>query len=620
MSNQFSRRDVLKLTAASGLATSLGAQPAQAAQRLFGNHAGWITGKMTGAAALTEALRQEGCNIVFGIPGAQENELWDTFKSLQLPYHLVTHEFSAAAAADGFARSTGRPGVICVVPGPGVTNTLTVLGEALLDSVPIVCIVGDVARGERYRPFQIHSLPNVCLMQNVCKQVMDVHTVSAIPLAIRQAFQCACAGEPGPVAVVVPYNLLIESHLFSCGPLAPAPIPVDDANFQRALPLLCDQRLRIGIYAGLGCMDHSPALVRVAEMLQAPVATSLSGKGVIPEDHPLAVGWGYGAQGTCAAEQVFKNVDVVLAIGVRFSEVSTGFYGLPQHRHLIHVDINPDNLGRIMRTQVCINEDAGYFLNRLLQCTPPLNRPGNQRLVDFICARKTADFRKHHEICASACCDPMAFILALRRCSDPDAMVFLDATVSQFWAGEAFTATGPRTWFIPTDNQAMGWSIGAAIGGQRAFPFRQSLTITGDGCFLMSAMEISTAARECLPVKFFVLDDQAYQFMQKLQCPAYQRTTATILARLNYRALAEGFGVGYQEITCNGDLEPCIRGALMHPGPVLTRVVVDYRNRPIRWVSAVRDRYSQELTNEQKIRFAARIGSRAIDPRPPAND
>jgi len=310
---------------------------------------------------------------------------------------------------------------------------------------------------------------------------------------------------------------------------------------------------------------------------------------------------------------------VVLAIGVRFSEVSTGFYGLPQHRHLIHVDINPENLGRIMRTQVCINEDAGYFLDRLLQCAPQLCRPTNQRLLDFIRARKQSDFRKHHEIFARCGCDPMAFILALRRCTDPEAMVFLDATVAQFWAAEAFTATSPRTWFIPTDNQAMGWSIGAALGAQRTFPCRQTLTITGDGCFLMSGMEISTAAREGLPVKFFVLDDQAYQFMQQLQRPAYLRTTATILARLDYRALAQGWGVAYQEITGTNDLEACIRGTLLHNGPVLTRVVTDYRNRPIRWISATRQRYTQELSTEQRVRFLARIGSRALDLHP-AND
>jgi acetolactate synthase-1/2/3 large subunit len=617
MSNPITRRDVLKIAAAHGLAAL--PAPTPGAQLLSRTPPGWIVGHMTGAEALVEALRWEGCRCVFGIPGAQENELWDTFKAKQLPYLLVTHEFSAAAMADGYARSTGQPGVLCVVPGPGVTNSLTVLGESLLDSVPVVCIAGDVACGDKYRPFQIHNLPQVGLLRNVTKEVLEVRGAAAIPLAVRQAFRLARAGEPGPVAVVIPYNLLIQAHHYNSGPLEPLPIPVDDAGFQRALSLLCDRRLRVGIYAGMGCMDYAPNLTHVAEMLQAPVATSLSGKGVIAEQHPLAVGWGYGPQGSRTAEQVFKHVDVLLAIGVRYSEVSTGFYSQPQHPHLIHVDINPQNLGRIMRTQVCVNEDAGFFLDRLLQQAPQLQRPCDQRLLDTIRHGKADECRKHSEICTRCGCDPMAFVLALRRCACPEAMTFVDATVTQFWAAEAFAVPGPRTWFLPTNNQAMGWSIGAALGAQRVWPGRQTLTITGDGCFLMSGMEISTAARAHLPVKFFILDDQAYQFMQQLQRPAYLRTTATILARLDYRALAQGWGVAYQEITNNNDLEAGIRGALMHDGPVLTRVVTDYGRRPIRWVAATRQRYTQELTREQKVRFLARIGSRALDFMP-AND
>jgi acetolactate synthase I/II/III large subunit len=614
MSTSLSRRDVLKIAAAAGLGAAVAA-PADAAQHLAGRQSGWVTGTMTGATALTEALLAEGCTVVFGIPGAQENELWDTFKTRRLPYHLVTHEFSAASGADGYARSTGNPGVLCVVPGPGICNSLTMIGEALLDSVPLVCIVGDVAHGEKYRPFQVHSLPNVNLMQTVCKHVIDVQDGAQIAAAVREAFRTARAGEPGPVAVVVPYNLLTETHRYNSGPLAPAPIPVDDAGFARALPLLADHRLRVGIYAGMGCMDFSPALVRVAEMLQAPVATSLSGKGVIPESHPLAVGWGYGPQGTATAEQTFRNIDVLLAIGVRYSEVSTGFYSQPNHRHLVHVDINRESLGRIMPTEVCVNEDAGYFLNRLLQC-PELARPCNQRLHDFIATQKCAEARRYGEVVARCNCDPVAFLLALRRCADPDAMVFVDVTLAQFWAAEVVTTPAPRTWFFPSNNQAMGWSIGAALGGQRAWPGRQTVAITGDGCFLMSAIEASTAARECLPVKFFVLDDQAYQFMQQLQRPAYHRTTATILARLDYRALAQGMGLAYQEITATADLEAGIRGALQYQGPVLTRVVIDYRNRPIRWVSAVRKRFTQELNTEQKIRFLARLGARSLDHHP----
>jgi acetolactate synthase-1/2/3 large subunit len=162
----------------------------------------------------------------------------------------------------------------------------------------------------------------------------------------------------------------------------------------------------------------------------------------------------------------------------------------------------------------------------------------------------------------------------------------------------------------------MGWSIPASLGAQRAFPSRQVVTVTGDGCFLMSAMEISTAAREGLPVKFFVLDDQAYHYMQALQKAAYRRTTATILARLDYAALAKGFGVAYAELYNPADLESGLRGVLAHPGPVLTRVVTDYGQRPCRWLDAARARFTEELTTEQKVRFLARLGSRALDVRP----
>src|SRR5262249_16060537 len=208
--------------------------------------------------------------------------------------------------------------------------------------------------------------------------------------------------------------------------------------------------------------------------------------------------------------------------------------------------------------------------------------------------------------------DPMALVLALRRCLAEDALLFVDVTQSEHWAAEAFTVCQPRTYFNPTDNQAMGWSIPASIRAQRVFPGRQVATITGDGCFLMSAMEVSTAARESLPVKFFVLDDQAYHYMQTLQKSAYLRTTATILARLDYEALAKGFGVAYNEIPCTEGLEGGVRNALAHPGPVLTRVVTDYGKRPMRWIGAVKHRYRDELTTHQKVRFMARMGSRAV--------
>jgi acetolactate synthase I/II/III large subunit len=616
MSLHLSRRQLLKTMAApcvASLAATALPAPAAARIRSRGACAGTVSGFMTGARALVETLISEGAQCVYGIPGAQENELWDTMKSRGLAYLLVTHESSAAAMADGYARSTGKPGVLCIVPGPGVTNALTGVGEALLDSIPLVCIVGDVARGQHYRPFQVHELKQVGLMQQVCKEVLAPRCAAEIPVAVRQAFQLAQAGEPGPVAVVVPYNLLPATHEFHSCPLPPPALPFDESAFKQAQSLLRNPGLRVGIYAGLGCMNCGPALTVLAETLQAPVATSVSGKGVIPEDHPLSVGWGYGPQGTRTAEQVFRCVDLVLAVGVRYSEVSTGFYAQPRHPHLIHVDANADNLGRIMKTSISAHADAGLFVGRLLAEPDCLRRAPNPRLAAHIRRLRCDELRCNSQPGTGCGTDPMAFLLALRRSTSPDTLTFVDVTLAEHWAAEVFQTVQARTYFNPTNNQAMGWSIPAALGAQHIHPGRPTVTVTGDGCLLMSGLEISTAAREGLPVKFFVLDDQAYGFMQALQKAAYHRTTATVLARLDYAALARAVGVHYQEIATTSELEPAIRNALQTPGPVLTRVATDYGNRPIRWVEAVKGRFKKELTTEQKVRFATRLGVRALE-------
>jgi acetolactate synthase-1/2/3 large subunit len=616
MAEPITRRSALKAAAAATALAVLPPLPAPAPAA-----PGCVSAKLTGAAALVESLKAEGVDVVFGIPGAQENELWDEMKSRCLAYLLVTHEYSASCMADGYARSTGRPGVICIVPGPGVTNALTGIGEALLDSVPMVCVVGDVARGDKYKPFQVHDLPNVELLKPVTKLVIAVAQVCEIPGAVRQAFETAVSGEPGPVAVVVPYNLLIECAHVSCCPHGPPALPFDEAAFLQALALLSGgcrkgNPLRIGIYAGMGCMDYSVPLTQVAELLQAPVATSVSGKGVIDECHPLAVGWGYGPQGTVTAEQAFKRVDLVLAIGVRCSEVSTGFYSLPQTPYVIQVDANPHNLGRVLHTSVCVHADAGVFLHHLLEHADEVRRPPDGQLVECIRQWKAQEAEtnaRNYGVCGV---DPLLLYLAIRRAACPEALVFVDVSMSEHWAAEVFTTYKPRTYFNPTDNQAMGWTIPASIGAQRGNPGRLTIAIAGDGCFLMTAVEMSTAARECLPVKFFILDDGAYHYMQTLQKQAYKRSTATFLAHLDYPALAKAFGLAYVDVPTLHDLDSGIKAALEHPGPVLVRVGVDYGKRPLRWLGATKKRYTKELSAGQKMRFLARLGSRSLDHHP----
>lgn len=608
MPRTVTRRTFLKSASAATAVSAVAVTPAEA-KKVCSDA---IMGRMTGAQALVEALQRECVPCVFGIPGAQANELWDSFKSKGLDYLLCTHEFSASTMADGAARATGRPGVLCVVPGPGITNALTGIGEALLDSSPLVVLAGDVARGRDYRPYQVHDLPQADLLKPVTKETISISRVEQIPAVTRHAMRLAASGEPGPVGVVIPYNLLIESASFNVPGPADIGIEVDDDATDRALRLLSDHSLRVGIYAGQGCMDYADTLAAVAERLDAPVATSVSGKGAMNDDHPLAVGWGYGTQGTRTAEKAFKDVDLLLAIGVKFSEVSTAFYSQPKIRNAIHVDANKNNLGRVIDPDVCVASDAGLFLERVLADSAHLCRTPSDHLRKRIAKHRAADQQRYIKCHAKSACDPMHVVMALRRHSSPDAMTFVDVTMTEHWAAEAFPVRMSRTYFNPTDNQAMGWSIPAALGAQRVNPGRQAISLTGDGCLLMSAMELSTAAREGLPLKLFLLDDGAYHYMQTLQESAYRQTTATVLPSIEYGALATAFGIEYREIASGAQLDDGVAEALALDGPVLVRISTDYGDRPCRWIDTVRGRYIDELTPAQQMRFLGRISARTV--------
>ncbi len=572
---------------------------------------------MTGAQATVVALQVEQTRCVFGVPGAQNNELWDVMKGQGLAYMLVTHEASASVMADASARVTGGVGVFAVVPGPGVTNTLTGIGEALYDSVPIVGIVTDIdrARAPRSARSTACSTPPSC---NRCaRKSSRSATRPRSPARSIGPSRSPVAASPARPASSSPTTSTPRPGTTTNRHRPPCPARSTRPPTDGALGLLADPRYRVGIYAGLGCMDASPSLVAVAQTLQAPVATSVSGKGAIPENHPLAVGWGYGAQGTRAAETTFhKDVDLILAVGVRFSENSTANFALPEKQGLIHVDANPRNLGRNVPTSVCVNADSRLFLDRLLTDSRAIRRPANPSLWRRIAERKAVDRCNYNEVQVKGGVDPMVFLANLRPVFGPDAWVFVDVTASVHWATEAIEACGPRRFFTPSNNQSMGWAVPASIGAQRMQPNRPVACVTGDGCFLMSGLEASTAARMCLPVKFFVLDDGAYHYMQMLQEPTYRRTTATEIARLDFAGMARGLRLAYNCIGTNADIVPGIRRALAAPGPVLTRVVIRYEGRDIRWLDALKGAYIDKLSTDQKVRMASRIAVRSLNPHP----
>ncbi len=571
-------------------------------------------GRMTGAKAAVAALRAESVRCVYGVPGAQNNEFWDAMHTDELPYLLVTNESSASVMADAAARVTGEVGVFCVVPGPGLTNAMTGIGEALFDSIPIVGIVTDVIRGPNARVGQVHGLQNSALLMPICKTVLEVEHQAQIPDAIHRAYRVAVCGEPGPVAVVIPFNLLTETWDYDTSVPPPLPSVFDETGYRRALALLQDRRGRVGIYAGLGCLHATGALAAVAETLQAPVATSVSGKGVISDRHPLSVGWGYGPQGTRAAEKAFKDVDTVLAVGVRFSEVSTANYSVPEGPKIIHVDVNPNNLGRNVTTCASVNSDSRLFLDRLLTDASSVRRAPSPALWSRIRDLREQDREEYRKVKITRGVDPKVFLYHLRCQLRRDALMFIDVTASTHWASEVMEVDGPRLYFTPANNQSMGWAVPAAVGAQRLDPSRQVAAVVGDGCFLMSGLEASTASRSSLPVKFFILDDGAYHYMQMLQEPTFKRTTATEIARLDFEALARALNLSYNEIEQNEDISAGIGRALSKPMSVLTRVKVSYQGREIRWLSALKKSYINNLSGKQKLRMASRVATRSFNP------
>lgn len=573
-----------------------------------------IRGRMTGARAAAAAFGAAGVPCVFGVPGAQNNEFWDAMKTLGVPYMLTSHESAAPIMADASARVSGKVGAFALIPGPGLTNAMTGIGEALLDTVPIVGLVTDVKRGPAAPVGQVHSLNNAAILRTVTKAVIEVHHPGQIAAAIHRAFQVARSGPPGPVGVVVPYDLMSMVWDYN-DPVPPelAP-PWDETAVRRAIDVLRDPTRRVGIYAGLGAAEATGALIAAAELLQAPVATTVSGKGVIPDDHPLAVGWGYGSFGTRAAERAFKQVNTVLAIGVRYSEVSTANYNIPRHDDLIHVDIDPTVLGRNVPASVKVHADAGLFLARLVEEGEQIRRPPNPKLAHAIRQDRDAERADHAAVRITKGVDPMRFLTLLGESMGPEGLMFVDVTASTHWAAEAIRRQGPRRFVTPADNQSMGWSVSAAIGAQRTRPDLPVACVAGDGCFLMSGLEASTAARMHLPVRFFVLDDGAYHYMQMLQEPLFGRTTATHLARLDYSALARGMGLAYLSIDSNDQVLGGIGSALAHPGPILVRVGISYEGRDLRWLESLRSSYLKKMDTGQKARLAFRALGRAGNP------
>ncbi len=502
---------------------------------------------MNASVNIVKALEDEGARWVFGIPGTHNLELWDALGRSAVEPFLVADERSAAFLADGIARSSGRAGVLAVVPGAGVTHALSGIAEALLDGVPMV-VLACAIRSDTGRAYQLHDIDQTAILRAASKAVLKPSGAAEAYAAVRGAFALAQAGCPGPVVVELPAELLFGPRGAACPAFSAtgsAPPLGERAAIGEAARLLNASRWPM-IYAGSGAAGACDELLELASKLGSPVATTISGKGVYPERHPLWLWNGFGLSAPPFVQAVAGRADAMLALGARFGEVATGSYGCRPPGTLIHVDIDASVPGRNYPARLAVTADVKAFLAELL---PLLHR----REPDGALLNEIAEGRRAVRAAAIASragglLTPAVFFPALQSAAGPDAVYAVDSGQGMFLAMEHLRLEAPRRFLAPTDFSCMGYSVPAAIGAKLAAPQRTVAALTGDGAFLMTGMELLTASARGIAPMIFVLRDGELGQIAEFQSRALGRKTATAVAPYELKALAGALGCAYVEL------------------------------------------------------------------------
>jgi acetolactate synthase-1/2/3 large subunit len=532
----------------------------------------------TGGALVVQELLELGVETVYGLPGVHTLELYESLREYEqrLRHITITQEVSAAHMADGYGRTTGRPGVLLVVPGPGITNALTGLLESNFDCVPVLMITAFVSNPVDGFRFHSHECDLTAALGAVCKAVHTVGSRSEIRATIKKAYEETTMGRPGPVAVQIQFNLLDATEDLTV--TATSRIGVDAAllasdwmnePLDEVVALLSSRRTIL--YLGAGCNGSVEEIRWLQEKLQCPFSTTSSGKGLLPETHPFSLGFGFGCAGTEALERAYDSAELVLALGCQFSEFATGSYsGLrdPARRgdapmlpiDLVHVNIEPShlvadkshffdvaNVGKV----IGIAADTKQFLAAL-----------QDRLFDH---SLTALWNVTHQDPQNAersaeAVSPSWFFSALNTtiCDKGlgPPLFSTDAGEHQLWAVQSLTALTHRSFLVNSNNQSMGYAIPAMLGAKFQFPERWGFTIVGDGSYLYTGMELLNASQEKVRrLVVFVFRDGLYAEIALFQNYLTSKPYGITVPQYDLEKLAAAIGLPYFRIQSEVALE-----------------------------------------------------------------
>jgi len=545
----------------------------------------------TGARILIESLIEQGVDTVFGYPGGSVLHIYDELfrQKDRIRHILVSHEQHAAHAADGYARSSGKPGVCLATSGPGATNLVTGIAAAAIDSVPLIAITGNVAVSLLGKDsFQEVDITGITMP--IVKHNWIVKNISELAGVVREAFVVAQSGRPGPVLIDIPKDVTTDAHEWQKSKTLSAAArrfsersnrhTFTEEDIDNAAAMITKSRRPV-LYAGGGVNISGAAdeLRRLAERLNAPVALSLMGMGAFPHDHHLCTGM-IGMHGTAASNKAVQKSDLLIALGARFSDRVTSQVGkFAHHAHILHIDIDPAEINKSIGSHACISGNLKTILKRILAKLPAAAETGwNNEIQEW----KAIIPKDHHR---GASLHPRFVIQKTAAALGGKTIAVTDVGQHQIWTAQFFPFRSPRTFLSSGGMGAMGFGLGAAMGAKIANPQTPVALFTGDGCFRMNCAEMATLVRYNIPVLIVIFNNHTLGMVRQWQhffCDSRYYQTDLDDRGPDFVKLADAYNVAAHraadEVSFLAALESC-RAELAAGKPAVIEVIVNKDER-----------------------------------------